>query len=220
MRFNLTVVLTLVFLATMLGAGTASAWLGYTLGSAALKGVSQPDINPAKKLTSNNEDGKQQQEPIVVSEKQILTKVYNFINAKDGKGQTRSEGLNSAESTGSSSQKDWIALKDRDEGVTLQVVKASQQEGSLLLEINLKNDSARPVRFLYSFLDVRDERNQALSAVTDGLPEELPANGENFSGTVRIAMSSLEDTNKISLILTDYPDQKLELEITDIPVMR
>ena len=112
-----------------------------------------------------------------------------------------------------------LPIKGKDQGVTLEVVKINQQGGSLLLDVNLRNDSRKAVRFLYSFLDVRDDQGRALSAITDGLPGELPANGENFSGTVRIPTALLNDAKQISLTLTDYPDQKLQLKISKIPVV-
>ncbi len=37
----------------MLAAGFGSGWVAYQLGIASLKGVSQPDINPAKKFTND-----------------------------------------------------------------------------------------------------------------------------------------------------------------------
>ncbi len=48
-----------------------------------------------------------------------------------------------------------------------------------------------------------------LSAITEGLPGELPSNGREFSGKVRIPTALLEDAKNISLTLTDY--QKLQL---------
>jgi hypothetical protein len=226
MKLNLTATLTLIWLAIMLSAGTLCGWLGYTLGFAALKGVTQPDINPARKLSVNNQEDKKQKEAIVVSEKAILVKVYNYIYAQEGKEQTKAgtqKNNNSsifAKTDQNSDQKTKFPLKGQDQGVTLEIVKATQQEGSLLLDVNLKNDGTQIVRFLYSFLDIRDEKGQAKSVVTDGLPEELPANGENFSGTMRIPMTSLEDAQIISLTLTDYPEQKIELNIPEIPVVR
>ncbi len=113
-----------------------------------------------------------------------------------------------------------LPLKSEDRGVTLEVRSASQQGGSLLLNVSLKNDGTNPVRFLYSFLNVTDDQGRAMSAITDGLPGELPPNGKEFSGTVSIPTALLEDAKKLSLTLTDYPDQKLQLKMSEIPVAR
>jgi hypothetical protein len=104
--------------------------------------------------------------------------------------------------------------------VTLEVRSASQQGGSLLLNVSLKNDGANAVRFLYSFLNVTDDQGRALSAITEGLPGELPPNGQEFSGTVSIPTALLENAKRLSLTLTDYPDQKLQLKMSEIPVVR
>lgn len=50
MRVNPTVVLTLVLLSLMFGAGLTSAMYGYKLGRGALKGITQPDARPVNNL--------------------------------------------------------------------------------------------------------------------------------------------------------------------------
>jgi hypothetical protein len=100
------------------------------------------------------------------------------------------------------------------------VVSAGYSGGALLIKVNLKNEGDRTVRFLYSFLDVTDDQGRALSANTEGLPTELTANGKTFSGTMSIPTALLDDVNKLSMTLTDYPDQKLRLQVSDIPVKK
>jgi hypothetical protein len=51
MRVNPTVVLTLVLLSLMFGAGLTSAIAGYKLGRGALKGITQPDARPVNNLS-------------------------------------------------------------------------------------------------------------------------------------------------------------------------
>lgn len=89
-----------------------------------------------------------------------------------------------------------------------------------MIDVSLKNDSDRSVQFLYSFLNVTDERGRALSATTEGLPGELPANQQKSSGTIKISTALLDDAEKLSLTLTDYPDQRLQLQISGIPVVK
>jgi hypothetical protein len=104
------------------------------------------------------------------------------------------------------------------EGVTLAVQSARYSGGDLLLKVKMQNKGTDSVRFLYSFLDVTDDKGRTLSASTEGLPAELPASGPAFSGTVSIPTALLDDVKKVSLSLTDYPDQKLKLEVSNIPV--
>ena len=111
-------------------------------------------------------------------------------------------------------------LTSKDKDVTLNVNSVEKQGSWLLINVSLKNDSYRSVQFLYSFLNVTDERGRSLSATTEGLPGELPGNKQKYSGTIKISTALLDDANKLSLTLTDYPDQQLELKISEIPVVR
>ncbi|NES80314.1 MAG: hypothetical protein F6K10_01935 [Moorea sp. SIO2B7] len=234
MKFNSTVVLTLLLLIMMIAAGSASAWWGFTIGYQALKGVTQPDVNPTKKLAGNKKASGNQKGLTLVKEREVLVRVYDHIYEHGGKSskkknQKKKDDNSFIKTSDQEQESSFITIpkpqidlpiKGKDKGVTLELVKINQQGGSLLLDVNLKNDSRKAVRFLYSFLDVRDDQGRALSAITDGLPGELPANGENFSGTVRIPTALLDDAKEISLTLTDYPDQKLQLKISKIPVVK
>jgi hypothetical protein len=111
-------------------------------------------------------------------------------------------------------------LNSRDGGVTLEVSAASQRSNSMLLDVSMKNEGSQPVRFLYSFLNVTDDRGRALSASAEDLPAELPPNGQVFYGTVSIPTALLENAKEVSLTLTDYPGQKLQLQISGIPVAK
>ncbi|MFW6264185.1 MAG: hypothetical protein ACOC3E_01515 [Cyanobacteriota bacterium] len=238
MKLNTTVALTFLLLAMMAGAGTVSGLWGYTLGYKSLKGVSQPPVNPSQKLTNNQNssstsdsaDGLQ-----LVREDTILINVYNYKHSHGKNPEVEKPEVAQAEAQEKSFLKapeqdaDLLShessdsglnlpVKTEDQGVTLSVEKVSQERDSLLLAVNIKNEGSQDVRFLYSFLDVRDDQGRALSAITDGLPGELPANGQPFMGTVKIPSALLDDAQKLSLSLTDYPDQKLQLKLSDIPV--
>ncbi|EDX77086.1 hypothetical protein MC7420_223 [Coleofasciculus chthonoplastes PCC 7420] len=255
MKFNSTVALTLILLAMMLGAGFVSAMWGFSLGHEALKGVTQPDVRPTKKLANNQEVEPGDKEVALLSEREILVNVHAYIHDQDkdedsnsdnndseSKSQTetdkpdesaaenqQSEGedessesdvFDTETSFTSSGSNQNLPLKSQDRGVTLEVRSANLQGGSLLLDVSLKNEGDNPVRFLYSFLNVTDDKGRALSAITEGLPGELPSNGEEFSGTVSIPTALLDDAKALSLTLTDYPDQKLKLKMSEIPVAR
>lgn len=239
MKFNSTVALTLILLAMMLGAGFVSAMWGFTLGHEALKGVTQPDVRPTKKLADNKQATPGKEGVPILREEDILVNVNEYINnkGKDSKTDKKdAQANNSSESKTaptpspqasttpasltSTNSELKLPVKSQDQGVTLEVRSGSQQGGSLLLNVSLKNNGANAVRFLYSFLNVTDDQGRALSAITEGLPGELPPNGEEFSGTVSIPTALLEDAKNLSLTLTDYPDQKLQLKMSEIPIAR
>lgn len=235
MKLNSTVALTLILLATMLGAGTVSALWGYTLGHGALKGVTQPDVSPTKKLAGDKTSSSSQEGVKMLSEEAVLAEVSEKIDSTSTISEL-DEKEDSTEDKDKESEKDTeegdkeeekeatisgnFPITSQDQGVTLEVVSASQKGGSLLLDVNMKNQGSQEVRFLYSFLDVKDEQGRALSAITEGLPGELPPSGREFSGKVRIPTALLEDAKNISLTLTDYPDQKLQLNLNNIPVVK
>ncbi|MEQ9484441.1 hypothetical protein [Coleofasciculus chthonoplastes] len=255
MKFNSTVALTLILLAMMLGAGFVSAMWGFSLGHEALKGVTQPDVRPTKKLANNQEVEPGDKQVALLSERDILVNVHAYIHDKDKDKDSNSDNNDSEsksqtetdkpdESAGENQQSERaeessesgvfdtetsftsngsnqnLPLKSQDRGVTLEVRSANLQGGSLLLDVSLKNEGDNPVRFLYSFLNVTDDKGRALSAITEGLPGELPSNSEEFSGTVSIPTALLDDAKALSLTLTDYPDQKLKLKMSEIPVAR
>lgn len=221
--------LALTLLVTMLGSGLVSAAVAYKMGHDALKGVSQPDANPAKKVASNSKRSSNPQEFTPVDENKILTEVYNRINGSDkdenskdkDKGKDKDKEKQNSEPAKKEQKANieaTLPLKANDKGVTFEVVKTSQQGGSLLLDVNMSNKGSDSVQFLYSFLEVKDQQGRSLSAIAEGLPGELPANGEKFSGKVKIPLELVDEGEPISLNLTDYPDQKLKLNIPNIPV--
>jgi hypothetical protein len=231
MKLNSTVSLTLILLTLMLGAGYISAIWGFTVGHEALKAVTQPDARPMGKIKFRKR-GSQQQAPLVMlEEKDILATVKARI---EGKGKNLRPNKNPQPKNNQSSSKQTPAqnrqlakadvfqpgfpITSQDRGVTLKVLSAQYSGGALLLKVNFKNEGSKVVRFLYSFLDVTDDQGRTLSANTDGLPGELPPDGKTFAGTVSIPTFLLDDVKKLSLTLTDYPDQQLQLQMSDIPV--
>ncbi|WP_017304050.1 hypothetical protein [Spirulina subsalsa] len=232
MKVNSTIVLTLFLLLLMAGAGVASGFWGFTLGHKALKGVSQPDVSPSKKLTQNTTPPEGEQELRMLLDEQELIKHAEAVMSGKVEPQkpteTTTQSANGDASVATESQtttdtqlislSDSLPIRDQQRGVTMEITQASQEGDALLLTVNLKNEGRQMVRFLYSFLEVKDEQGRALSAITDGLPGELPANGQSFSGTVKIPTALLTDSKELSLLLTDYPDRTLELNLADIPI--
>ncbi|MDJ0634229.1 MAG: hypothetical protein QNJ34_13650 [Xenococcaceae cyanobacterium MO_188.B29] len=224
MSWKSTLILTSTLFLTMLVAGGGSAYIGYQMGEEALKGVTQPDVNSNQRLKKDRVIGKYKGLKLI-SEREILVNVYNlthkntkFNNTSPEKKTAKSKQLINFKQPQETTP--FVPIRDEVEGVSMEIVEAQQQGNSLLLNVTIRNESSKSVRFLYSFLDVRDDRGRALSAISDGLPGELPANGEEFRGTLRIPTVLLDNAQKISVTLTDYPEQKLELKLKDIPVTR
>lgn len=219
MKLNSTLGLTLMLLVMMLGAGSASAWWGYTLGYEALKSVTQPDVNPAKKLANSQNDSEHENGFTIVEEEEILMRVNGYMQGSSSDNSATKEKENTSNQGDNKANANAVFPQaSQDGGVTLEVSNTTYEKGSLLLNVNLKNEGPETVQFLYSLLDITDESNRNLSGITEGLPRELPANGESFSGTIRIPLALLDDAKVISLTLPDYPKQQVNLKIAAIPV--
>lgn len=228
MKINTTVLLTLILLTLMLGAGSASGFLGFTLGSMALKGVTTPDGRPVTKLNSNKANNSQEESVAFLKEEDILKAVKSRINdKKKGNKQDKSEEEEEIKVTKPQPKETPVVeetpqpgfpVTAESEGVTMSVKSIRYSGGDLLLKVNMQNKGGESVRFLYSFLDISDDKGRTLSAITEGLPAELPAKGAEFKGTISIPTALLDDVKQISLSLTDYPAQKLKLQLSDIPV--
>jgi len=232
MRINSTVLLTLILLILMSGAGSVSAYLGFNLGSSALKGVTTPDGRPISKFATSKTSNGQQGGLALLKEEDILKVVKSRISANsetskkdnqdedDEGGKKHKKPDSSDKTTGISAEKaqPGFPITAESDGVTFTVQSARYSGGDLLLKVKMQNKGTDSVRFLYSFLDVTDDKGRTLSAITEGLPAELSANGAVSTGTVSIPTSLLDDVKNISLALTDYPAQKLKLQVSDIPV--
>ena len=230
MKLNYTVALTLILLTLMAGAGYASGKWGFYVGHEALKGVTQPEGRPASKIKIRKAKSQPQAKLALLKEADILVSVRTWIsgkgkNAKPLKPQSQAKKVSQdtllpKTLIQAEAPQAGFPITSQNQGVTMQVLSARYIGGALLLKVNFKNQSSRAIRFLYSFLNVMDEQGRTLSANTEDLPEELPADGKTLSGTVSIPTALLDNVNKLSLMLTDYPDQKLLLQIPVIPVTR
>ncbi|MDJ0597468.1 MAG: hypothetical protein QNJ37_01280 [Crocosphaera sp.] len=235
MKINPTLKLSLLLLLVISGAGTASAYIAYRAGSEALKGVSQPENNPTKKLAEGSKKSTEPTEFKPIDEKTILIKVYNHTHQKNKAAASEKkqdkQSSNTEDKTSQLAQDNPQTIESsltvanlplgvQDQGVKLEVNEATNEGNTITLKVNLQNEGTSPVKFLYSFLEVKDNQGRSLSAITEGLPDELPANSENFVGKVRIPTALVDDSQSLSLNLTDYPDQKLKLSIAQIPVIR
>jgi hypothetical protein len=230
MAVNSTVVLTLILLGLMFGAGVTSSVWGFTIGREALKGTTQPDVRPSNNAGSGKQGSAASKDQVsILKEKDILKTVKARVEGRDPDKKTAGTNTKAdkASSKSATAKKPAVAnasakfpLNSRDGGVTLEVSAASQRSNSMLLDVSMKNEGSQAVRFLYSFLNVTDNQGRALSATAEDLPAELPPNGQVYYGTVSIPTALLENAKEVSLTLTDYPGQKLQLQISGIPVAK
>jgi hypothetical protein len=242
MKVNPTLALTLILLSLMIAAGVVSGSWGFAIGREALKGVTQPDSRPRQggNITQGNTPHRQQL--MLLKEEDILKNVKARTSGRaaadlpsdPNQAQTISDRTKTAIEVVDSSSPDKTAsnreavdqptanfpLSSENQGMRLEVRSVRQQNGYLLLDVSLQNSGSRSVQFLYSFMNVTDNQGRAFTANTEGLPRRVPPNRQPFSGTVSIPAALLTDAQTLSLNLTDYPNQQLQLQVSGIPVVR
>lgn len=224
MNLRVTLWLTFALLLMMLTAGGASFYIGSVIGREALKAVTQPEVNSEDQLGNKNPKGGKFKGLKIINEKDILVEVYNITHRPSNlqKQSTPDSETNLIDYQPANNLIDPTAfpITDRSKGVTLEVSDARYEDDSLLLGLKLKNEGKKPVNFLYSFLDLKDEHGRPLSAIPEGLPGLLPPDGKNHHGVLRIPTALLGDAKQVSVTLNDYPERSLELKLKQIPVSR
>jgi hypothetical protein len=222
MKFNSTVVYTFVLLFLMIGAGVASAVSGFSMGREALKGITQPDSRPNKGKA--NKTGVVAKEDLqLLKEDDIVKSMKERIDSSAKSGAKAPEKPEKSEKTTPEKPKEEKSAKvelpvtTESEGVAMEVLSRRQEGDSTMFEVAMKNGSDRPVSFRYSFMNITDNKGQMVNAEAVGLPEALPAKSEKFSGSVKIPTGSLEKVENVTLQLSDYPEQKIQLRLTNIP---
>ena len=221
----------LFLLSGVLVIGIVTAVVGYFLGYQSLKGVTQPDKNPFLGTSASGEDYPRQGSPFV-SEQDIINQVEKQIKgisksqqaakkeaAQANKDKDKDKDKNA---TASPSPKDGNAkslpIVAKSQGVTLEIRSVSFAEGNTTLDVALRNEGNAPVQFLYDFLDVTDNQSQTFSTEVKGLPSDLKPKSETYSGTIKIIGVSQEASKALTLSLSDYPEQRIKLEASGIPI--
>lgn len=221
MKVNPTVTLTLVLLFLMVGAGITSASWGYKLGREALKGITQPDTRPVNNITdSQGKSLRREGNLAFLKESDILA------NVKARMGGTAeavsSDKAAKIETTAKASPQpdaaSGLPLFAESRAVTLGVQAVRKQGASLVLDVTMQNNSTKGIQFLYSSMEITNDQGRLLSASTQGLPEELAPNGEPDKGTIIVPLNLLDGAKSLSLSLTDYPEQQVQLQLSGIPV--
>ena len=220
---NSSIFLTLGLLALMFGAGLSSASWGFQLGREALKGITQPDTRPTNNLASAQSNLNRREELVFLEEDKIIINVKSaIINGGVVEKKTAKEDSQKKQGKAKSNQatqpQQTFPIVSSDGGVVLEVNDVRRWGNSLVLDVNLKNQGDRAVRFLYSFLNITDEQGRVLSASTEDLPGELPPNGRRYYGIITIPITLLDNAKELSLELTDYPAQKLDLKMSKIKI--
>lgn len=229
MKLSQPLKLGIALLGVMLAAGLGSGVLAYKIGYESIKGINQPNVNPTKKFTNEKKISEQPKPFIPINEKTIIKTVEAYI--RDGKAKPKPSSEDKSKPTkpaenqkppepSKNNQAFNVPIKTKVQGVSFEVVQTTQQGSDLWLDVQLKNEGTKTVNFLYNFLEIKDSKGQVLSAIIDGLPEALPANGETFTGTIKIPMVFVETKQLLSIRLADYPGQKLELNLKNIPFIQ
>ncbi len=217
MRINSTVALTFILLTLMFGAGIVTGAWGFAIGREALKGITQPDARPTNKVSKKNGSARAPDALVVLQEDEIIKKVKTRLDG-NAKSPTASIASPKPETEKQATNPAKFPIISQDKGVTVEVSGVRRRGDFVVFDVSMKNEGSQSVKFLYSFLNITDEQGRVLSADTDGLPTDLPPNNQKFAGTVSLSTALLDKAQKISIQLTDYPDQKLQLQMTDIPV--
>jgi hypothetical protein len=227
-KVNPTVTLTLILLFLMIGAGITSASWGYKLGREALKGITQPDTRPINNVTdSQGKPLRREGSLALLKEKDIIANVKARVGGKDAseeadKKDPKADAKTDAKAdTKASPKADPAAgfpLFAESRAVTLGVQAVRKQGTSLVLDVSLQNNSTRAVQFLYDSMEITNDQGRLLSAKTQGLPEELAPNAQQDTGTITVPMDLLDGAKSLSLSLTDYPEQQVQLRLSGIPV--
>ena len=82
MKIRVSLWLTIFLFSMMLLASAASAYIGYFMGSEALKVVTQPDINSDNKNPQQKPLGGKHKGLKIIEEQKILQEVYEEVNKK------------------------------------------------------------------------------------------------------------------------------------------
>lgn len=220
-----------MLLLAMCGVGFASATWGFNLGRDALKGVTQPEFNPTqdRRARASDDPNRDPTQVKLLDEVTILQQVAAKTSGQSPPAQATTASAPAQPSPSPAVTPDDPAEGTRltsgqlpkstvSENVTLTVVGMREQEGSLILEVEMQNKGDRPVQFLYTFLDATDDQGRPLSAIAQGLPGEISAQSDPVRGEISIPTVLLDDVRSINLTLTDYPDQQLQLQLTDLTI--
>ncbi|BAC07624.1 hypothetical protein [Thermosynechococcus vestitus] len=212
----------LVLISTTAAITLVTAFIGYHLGRDSLRGVSQPVVNPILGSAVKTKDQTQGERSPILDEAQIIAQTKARIaemteGSSDRKivpAPTTANEPPAAEPAVSRT----LPIVAEDQGVRLEISRVDTLGQDLALQVSLKNDSSQGVQFIYTFLEITNDKGDLLSALTEGLPTELPAGSDLVKGTILIPKSLLNNTKTLTLRLASYPNQDVQLQAANIPV--
>ncbi len=198
--------LTSVLLMLMLAAGLFSGIIGFTMGHAALKGVTQPDIRRSNKGTTENTKTRGLE---VLPEKQLIADAQDIMGV-DRKAEAAKFKTDEKAAL-------VFPIESKDQGITM-IIKSAKLEGNnLKLDLALSNQGSQPIKFNQGVLTIVGDKEQNVPFSVAGIPPSLAANGKEVGVKVLIAKTAIPPENNLTLRLTDV-DRKLQIEAKDVPV--
>lgn len=210
----------------MLLVGFVCGGVGYVFARQSLKGITQPATNPFLKDDASDLDRRPRQGADFLNEKDLIAKVKSKTSganvAKEQKKPSQKPKKSKSTDQKQDKQKSKpksLPIEVQSRGMNFEVKSVAQEDDTLMLNVALQNTSNETIQFVYTFLDITDEQGQALFSEIRGLPTEFKPKGETFFGTIKILDVPPETVEKVSLSLNDYPDQKVKLNVQNIPVL-
>jgi hypothetical protein len=198
--------LTSLLLMLMLAAGLFSGIIGFTMGHAALKGVTQPDIRRSNKGTTENTKTRGLE---VLPEKQLIADAQDIMGVDRKAEATKFKTDEKAALV--------FPIESKDQGITMTIKSAKLEGNNLKLELALSNQGSQPIKFNQGVLTIVGDKEQNVPFSAAGIPPSLAANGKEVGVKVLIAKTAIPPENNLTLRLTDV-DRKLQIEAKDVPV--
>jgi len=180
--------------------------------------VTQPVVNPILGDVNSNAEALGQRQTLL-KEGDIIAQVEKITKVKPKPATSPTPDASpSPEVSDDPSAAPGFPRTVTDQGVKLTINTVTRASGNLVLDVTLQNESPHNLQFSYTFLDVISDDGTSLIAITQGLPTELPADSDPFSGTIQIPLVSLDEVKTLSLSLADFPNQDVKLSLKDIPL--
>ncbi len=198
--------LTSVLLMLMLAAGLFSGIIGFTMGHAALKGVTQPDIRRSNKGTAENTKTRGLE---VLPEKQLIAEAQDIMGV-DRKAEAAKFKTDEKAAL-------VFPIESKDQGITMTIKSVKLEGSNLKLDVTLSNQGSQPIKFNQGVLTIVGDKEQNIPFSVAGIPTSLAANGKDVGIKVLVAKAAILPENNLTLRLTDA-DRKLQIEAKDVPV--
>ena len=222
---------TFFLLGIMFLIGAVTGGVGYFFGRNSLRGITQPDLNPFLNASTDPSEAPRQSLSFL-KEEELIKKVQAQTRGstakpetpekkdKDKPGQDEDDKKTEAKQPDVQKADGSFPIRLESGNVKMDIRSLVQKDDEIVLNVAMVNGSDNPVQFIYTFLDITDNKGYSLSSEVIGIPETLQAKSDTHVGTIRVLDTPPGAATRLSLSLTDYPDQKVNLKIKDIPVAK